>query len=57
MNRNHWMSLLEGEAVIEDFKDDHNNRHQHSSLGHLTPAWGSLPLRGRTLPSAPTGTS
>lgn len=32
------MSLLEARVVIEDFKDDHNNRHRHSSLGYLTPA-------------------
>ena len=46
LNRNHWTSLLEARVVIEDFKDDHNNRHRHSSLGYLTPAWGSLPLAG-----------
>jgi putative transposase len=38
LNRNHWTSLLEARVVIEDFKDDHNNRHRHSSLGYLTPA-------------------
>lgn len=32
--------------VIEDFKDHHNHRHRHSSLGYLTPSWGSLPLAG-----------
>lgn len=38
LNRNHWTSLLEARVVIEDFKDDHNHRHRHSSLGYLTPA-------------------
>ena len=38
LNRNHWTSLLEARVVIEDFKDDHNNRHRHSSLGYRTPA-------------------
>ncbi|WP_176224923.1 integrase core domain-containing protein, partial [Rhodococcus sp. 1168] len=38
LNRNHWTSLLEARVVIEDFQDDHNNRHRHSSLGYLTPA-------------------
>ena len=46
LNRNHWTSLLEARVVIEDFKDDHNHRHRHSSLGYLTPSWGSLPLAG-----------
>ena len=44
LNRNHWTSLLEARVVIEDFKDHHNHRHRHSSLGYLTPPWGSLPL-------------
>lgn len=30
--------LLEARVVIENFKDDHNNRHRHFSLGYLTPA-------------------
>ncbi len=38
LNRNHWTSLLEARVVIDDFKDDHNHRHRHSSLGYLTPA-------------------
>ncbi|WP_230591404.1 IS3 family transposase [Rhodococcoides fascians] len=38
LNRNHWTSLLEARVVIEDFEDDHNHRHRHSSLGYLTPA-------------------
>lgn len=38
LNRNHWTSLLEARVVIEDFKDDHNHRHRHSSLGYLTPS-------------------
>ncbi|WP_377454553.1 IS3 family transposase [Rhodococcoides fascians] len=38
LNRNYWTSLLEARVVIEDFKDDHNNRHRHSSLGYRTPA-------------------
>ncbi|MCZ4080354.1 IS3 family transposase [Rhodococcus sp. H36-A4] len=38
LNRNHWMSLLEARVVIEDFKDDHNHRHRHSSLNYRTPA-------------------
>jgi len=46
LNRNHWTSLLEARVVIEDFKDHHNHRHRHSSLGYLTPSWGSLPLAG-----------
>ena len=33
LNRTHWTSLLEARVVIEDFKDDHNHRHRHSSLG------------------------
>lgn len=38
LNRNYWTSLIEARVVIEDFKDDHNNRHRHSSLGYRTPA-------------------
>lgn len=38
LNRNHWTNLLEARVVIEDFKDDHNHRHRHSSLGYRTPA-------------------
>ena len=38
LNRNHWTNLLEARVVIGDFKDDHNHRHRHSSLGYLTPA-------------------
>jgi len=38
LNRNHWTSLLEARVIIADFKDDHNHRHRHSSLGYLTPA-------------------
>ena len=38
LNRNHRTSLLEARVVIEDFKDDHNHRHRHSSMGYLTPA-------------------
>ena len=38
LNRNYWTSLLEARVVIEDFKDDHNHRHRHSSLGYLTPS-------------------
>ncbi|WP_370369893.1 IS3 family transposase [Mycolicibacterium sp. CH28] len=38
LNRNHWTSLLEARVVIDDFKDDHNHRHRHSSLGYLTPS-------------------
>ena len=29
---------VSAKVVIEDFKDDHNHRHRHSSLGYLTPA-------------------
>ncbi len=46
LNRNHWTSLLEARVVIEDFKDDHNHRHRHSSRGYLTSSWGSLPHAG-----------
>ncbi|WP_084721724.1 integrase core domain-containing protein [Rhodococcus marinonascens] len=42
LNQNHWTSLLEARVVIGDLKDDHNQRHHHSSLGC------------RTLPDAPT---
>jgi transposase InsO family protein len=38
LNRNHWTNLLEARVVIGDFKDDHNHRHRHSSLGYKTPA-------------------
>ena len=38
LNRNHWTSLREARVVIGDFKEDHNLRHRHSSLGYLTPA-------------------
>ncbi len=38
LNRNHWTNLLEARVVIGDFKDDHNQRHRHSSLGYRTPA-------------------
>ncbi|GEM_PF-805791 len=59
LNRNYWTSLLEAKVVIEDFKDDHNHRHRHSSLSYLTPSWGCLPLAGayaaRWLPHPPTG--
>ncbi|MGX6511639.1 integrase core domain-containing protein [Rhodococcus sp. SJ-2] len=33
LNRNCLTSLIEAWVVIEDFKDDHNHRHRHSSLG------------------------
>ena len=53
LNRNHWMSLLAARVVIEDFKDDNNHRHRHSSLGYLTPAeysgrcsYAHLPVEG-----------
>jgi hypothetical protein len=38
LNRNYWPTLLEARVAIEDFKDDHNHRHPHSSLGYKTPA-------------------
>jgi transposase InsO family protein len=38
LNRNHWNTLLEACVVIGDFKDEHNHRHRHSSLGYRTPA-------------------
>ncbi|MEE6176820.1 IS3 family transposase [Mycobacterium sp. 050134] len=38
LNRNHWNTLLEARVVIGDFKEDHNHRHRHSSLGYRTPA-------------------
>ncbi|WP_206511451.1 transposase [Rhodococcus sp. BGS-1C] len=57
LNRNYWTSLLEARVVIEDFKDDHNHRHRHSSLGYLTPSWGPSRLRGRTLRDAATPTN
>lgn len=38
LNRNHWNTLLEARVVIGDFKDEHNHRHRHSSLGYRTPA-------------------
>jgi putative transposase len=38
LNRNHWNTVLEARVVIGDFKEDHNHRHRHSSLGYRTPA-------------------
>ena len=38
LNRNHWNTLLEARVVIGDFKEEHNHRHRHSSLGYRTPA-------------------
>jgi putative transposase len=38
LNRNHWNTLLEARVVIGDFKEEHNRRHRHSSLGYRTPA-------------------
>lgn len=38
LNRNAWTNLLEARVVIGDFKDEHNTRHRHSSLGYRTPA-------------------
>uniref|UniRef100_UPI001475BC3F integrase core domain-containing protein n=1 Tax=Rhodococcus marinonascens TaxID=38311 RepID=UPI001475BC3F len=38
LNRNYWTNLLEARVVIGDFKEDHNHRHRHSSLGYRTPA-------------------
>ncbi|WP_087072522.1 IS3 family transposase [Mycobacterium dioxanotrophicus] len=38
LNRNHWNTLFEARVVIGDFKEEHNHRHRHSSLGYLTPA-------------------
>ena len=38
LNRNHWNTLFEARVVIGDFKDEHNHRHRHSSLGYRTPA-------------------
>jgi putative transposase len=58
LNRSYWTSLLEARVVIEDLKDGHNNRHRQSSLGYLTPAWGSAPLAGVRCtmhPHPPTG--
>lgn len=37
LNRNHWTCLLEARVAIADYKEDHNTRHRHSSLGYLTP--------------------
>ncbi|MCF8572121.1 IS3 family transposase [Gordonia sp. HY002] len=37
LNRNHWTSLLEAQVGIGDYKQEHNTRHRHSSLGYLTP--------------------
>jgi putative transposase len=38
LNRNHWNTLFEARVVIGDFKEEHNHRHRHSSLGYRTPA-------------------
>jgi transposase InsO family protein len=34
---NEFHSLLEARVVIEDWKEDYNNRHRHSSLEYRTP--------------------
>ncbi|REK75303.1 hypothetical protein DVG80_34255 [Rhodococcus erythropolis] len=34
---NEFHSLLEARVVIEDWKEDYNNRHRHSSLAYRTP--------------------
>ncbi|KJF19308.1 hypothetical protein SZ00_06235 (plasmid) [Rhodococcus sp. AD45] len=34
---NEFHSLLEARVVIEDWKEDYNNRHRHSSLEYQTP--------------------
>jgi transposase InsO family protein len=38
LNRNHWNTLFEARVVIGDFREEHNHRHRHSSLGYRTPA-------------------
>nr|WP_082931467.1 integrase core domain-containing protein [Rhodococcus qingshengii] len=30
-------TVLEARVVIEDWKEDYNNRHRHSSLAYRTP--------------------
>ncbi|WP_422559646.1 integrase core domain-containing protein [Gordonia sp. (in: high G+C Gram-positive bacteria)] len=37
LNRNHWTCPLEAQVAIGDYKQEHNTRHRHSSLGYLTP--------------------
>jgi len=37
LNMNEFHSLLEARVVIEDWKEDYNNRHRHSSLAYRTP--------------------
>ncbi|GAA3130695.1 hypothetical protein GCM10020255_004340 [Rhodococcus baikonurensis] len=36
LNMNEFHSLLEARVVIEDWKEDYNNRHRHSSLAYRT---------------------
>ncbi|MDI9960667.1 MULTISPECIES: IS3 family transposase [unclassified Rhodococcus (in: high G+C Gram-positive bacteria)] len=37
LNMNEFHSLLEARVVIEDWKQDYNTRHRHSSLAYRTP--------------------
>uniref|UniRef100_UPI001C4E1270 integrase core domain-containing protein n=1 Tax=Rhodococcus qingshengii TaxID=334542 RepID=UPI001C4E1270 len=36
LNMNEFHGLLEARAVIEDWKEDFNTRHRHSSLAYRT---------------------
>ena len=37
LNMNEFHSLIEARVVIEDWKEDYNTRHRHSSLAYRTP--------------------
>ncbi len=38
LHRNHRNTLFWARVNIGDFKAEHNHRHRHSALGHLTRA-------------------
>ncbi len=52
LNRNHWNTVIEARVVIGDFKEDHNHRHRHSSLGYRTPAEYAAECRCTHIPVA-----
>ncbi|MCV7243502.1 transposase [Mycobacterium mantenii] len=54
LNRNHWNTLLEARVAIGDFKEDHDHRHRHSSLGYRTPAEYAAECSSNLVTDTPT---
>ena len=52
LNRNHWTCLIEAQVAIGDYKQEHNTRHRHSSLGYLTPTEHAAQFRHTHTPRA-----